>query len=66
MKRIALTLLLLFTLIGITREQEIPEPEIYVVGRFVIIHTEQGYRASTADKVSSYQRTMFKSIKEIQ
>jgi len=49
-----------------TSEQEVKRPEIYQVGRFIIAHTEQGYRASTADKVSSYQRTMFKSIKEIQ
>ena len=66
MKRMMLTLSLLVALTSNTQEQETKKPEIYQVGRFVITHTEQGYQASTEDKVSQYQRTMFKSIKEIQ
>ena len=65
MKKILVLLLLLILTIR-TQEQKIQEPEIYVVGRFVIEHTEQGYQAQTGDTISSYQKTMYRSIQEIQ
>ena len=66
MKRLIITLMFITAFSINTKEQE-PEPrEVYIVGRFIITHTYQGYQAQTGEQISPYRKTMFTAIKYLQ
>ena len=58
----ALLIILLLLLSQPTKIPQQPECKHYVVGRFFITETSQGYRAQTDDYVSCYYNTMYRSI----
>lgn len=66
MKRTILTIVLLLSIHLYTQEEETAvNTSYYVVGRFFITQTSQGYQAQADGYVSRHHRTMYKSIEEV-
>ena len=62
----ALSVLLFFAVCYPTREQEMGYDKLYIVGNYRIKEREGMFQAQKGAVVSSWQNTMYKSIKEIQ
>ena len=66
MKRICLSLVFFFVFLTTNEHAALPAPlAYYVIGRFILIETEQGFQAKDSIFCSGYHKRAFNAIKEI-